>query len=262
MKILFKKSVSMNSLVLKEDFYIIISAYPKSGITWFTTLIGDTLRISKRDIYITPQNIIFHKNDYLNIEIYKHPWYLNEKSVAFSPPCVIKSHELPNSNLIQFENARHIHLLRDGRDVIVSKYFYEKDFSVQNGLIKSFDTPFDTYVKNIALEWKNFVKTWFHSGTPIIKYENLLESTKEVLVKTLEILNINAVYKKIDEAIEDNTKNRFSKKLDNICKSNTFVRKGVSGDWKNYFTEDNKNTFKEAAGDLLVELGYEKNNSW
>jgi hypothetical protein len=39
-------------------------------------------------------------------------------------------------------------------------------------------------------------------------------------------------------------------------------RKGIAGDWENVFTEGDKEIFKEEAGDLLVDLGYEKNDNW
>ena len=35
----------------------------------------------------------------------------------------------------------------------------------------------------------------------------------------------------------------------------SFFRKGVVGDWKNVFTDKDKQLFKEEAGDLLIELG-------
>jgi hypothetical protein len=44
-------------------------------------------------------------------------------------------------------------------------------------------------------------------------------------------------------------------------KSGTF-RKGQPGNWREYFTEENKNLFKEVAGDLLIRLGYESSNDW
>jgi hypothetical protein len=44
-------------------------------------------------------------------------------------------------------------------------------------------------------------------------------------------------------------------------KSGTF-RKGQPGNWREHFTEENKAAFKELAGDLLVRLGYEKDNDW
>jgi len=39
-------------------------------------------------------------------------------------------------------------------------------------------------------------------------------------------------------------------------------RKGVSGDWINVFTGEDRRVFKEVAGDLLVELGYEQDDNW
>ncbi len=41
-----------------------------------------------------------------------------------------------------------------------------------------------------------------------------------------------------------------------------FLRKGVAGDWKGAFTERDKQVFKEVAGNLLIKLGYEKDNYW
>jgi hypothetical protein len=47
----------------------------------------------------------------------------------------------------------------------------------------------------------------------------------------------------------------------NPGKSPTF-RSGKTGEWKKYFTDEHKKTFKEVAGDLLIRLGYEEDNSW
>jgi len=43
--------------------------------------------------------------------------------------------------------------------------------------------------------------------------------------------------------------------------SHTF-RKGQIGDWKEAFKEEHKEACKAIAGDLLIELGYEKNMEW
>jgi len=32
--------------------------------------------------------------------------------------------------------------------------------------------------------------------------------------------------------------------------------------WRTSFTPENKALFKEVAGDLLIQLGYEKDNDW
>jgi hypothetical protein len=44
--------------------------------------------------------------------------------------------------------------------------------------------------------------------------------------------------------------------------SNSHFRKGLAGDWKNHFNEQHKKRFKEIYGDLVVKLGYERDNSW
>jgi hypothetical protein len=47
----------------------------------------------------------------------------------------------------------------------------------------------------------------------------------------------------------------------NPSKSPTF-RSGKTGEWKKYFTDKHKKIFKDVAGDLLIRLGYEKDNDW
>jgi sulfotransferase 6B1 len=44
-------------------------------------------------------------------------------------------------------------------------------------------------------------------------------------------------------------------------RSGTF-RKGKPGNWQEHFTEANKALFKEKAGHLLIQLGYEKDDNW
>jgi hypothetical protein len=41
-----------------------------------------------------------------------------------------------------------------------------------------------------------------------------------------------------------------------------FLRKGIAGDWKNAFTPEAARVFDAYAGDLLIELGYERDHSW
>ncbi|MBN1688131.1 MAG: sulfotransferase domain-containing protein [Candidatus Omnitrophica bacterium] len=40
------------------------------------------------------------------------------------------------------------------------------------------------------------------------------------------------------------------------------LRKGIAGDWRNYFKEVHKEWFKKNYNDLLIKLGYEKSENW
>ena len=46
-----------------------------------------------------------------------------------------------------------------------------------------------------------------------------------------------------------------------FTKSTTF-RRGVVGDWQNHFAEEHKTAFKEIAGQVLIDLGYEQDLDW
>jgi hypothetical protein len=45
-------------------------------------------------------------------------------------------------------------------------------------------------------------------------------------------------------------------------KTDSHYRKGLSGDWKNYFTPKLKKEFKDRYGELLIDLGYARDLRW
>ncbi len=47
-----------------------------------------------------------------------------------------------------------------------------------------------------------------------------------------------------------------------FSKGSLTFRKGEIGDWKNHFTAEHRAAFREVAGPLLVQLGYEKDEAW
>jgi len=49
---------------------------------------------------------------------------------------------------------------------------------------------------------------------------------------------------------------------DNLFGDSKTFRSGQIGNWQNYFTEAHKVLFKQKMGDLLIDLGYEKDYNW
>jgi hypothetical protein len=239
---------------------IIVAEYPKSGGTWIVGMLGDALQLPKRDIYINDQHPWLEDSS-KGIDLRKHPWFADSASLNLTDNCIIKSHELPNSPLINFP-AKFIHLVRDGRDVVVSKYFYEKDFCVANGIYERFDIPFEDYVVQVALEWRNYVFAWMKCGIATIKYEHFLQDARNTACMALEELGLAVEDAELQQAIDANTKTKLRQALDKAHKYNTFIRKGVSGDWKHFFSKTDVRTFKEVAGDALIQLGYESSAHW
>jgi len=212
-------------------------------------MIGDALEIPKRDIYVTP--------GFDSFEIAKHPWYMETENLNFPVQSVIKSHELPDSPLIDFV-ATYIHLVRDGRDVVVSKWFFEKDFCIKNGITSSFDKNFDDYVEEVAQDWTKYVLAWANKDVLTVCYEDFLSEPEKTLGGLLkQVSGLDIQESVLKEVVSKHTKKNFSESLSKTFKHNTFVRKGVAGDWKNHFSKKNIESFNYVAGDAMSLLGYE-----
>jgi hypothetical protein len=236
------------------DKPIILTEFPKSGGSWVVSMIGDSLNVPSRDIYVRPGFNLF--------DIKKHPWYRNAEELDFPRQSVIKSHELPDSPLIDFD-ATYVHLVRDGRDVVVSKWFFDREFSLKNGIITTFENDFDDYIKETAGQWSSYIRAWANRRVIFDYYEKFLESPEKRLGHLLKVMTGHEIDEgKLANTVRKYTKENFSASLDEAFRHNTFVRKGIQGDWRNHFSEKNISAFKEAAGDTLIFLGYESNNDW
>lgn len=234
---------------------IIISEFPKSGGSWIVSMIGDALGIPCRDIYMRPGFDLFDGK--------KHPWYQGAAEYDFPTQCVIKSHEKPNSGAINFD-VTQIHLFRDGRDVVVSKYFFDRDFCIKNGITSSFDDDFDSYVERTSYEWASYVLAWREQPTvSSTQYERYLDDpVRELRALIFEISGVRLDESYLSSVVSRYTRAKFSASLDAAFSHNTFVRKGIAGDWKNHFSERNVSAFKSIAGDALIALGYESDQKW
>jgi hypothetical protein len=234
---------------------IVISEFPKSGGSWIVSMLGDALQIPCRDIYMRSGFDLFDGK--------KHPWYQGADEFDFPMQCVIKSHEKPNSGAINFD-ATQVHLFRDGRDVVVSKYFFDKDFCVKNGITSSFEDDFDSFVEKTSHEWANYVHAWHEQSTvSSIRYERFLaDPAGEVGALIFEMFAEELDKSYLDGVVSRFTRAKFSASLDAAFSHNTFVRKGVAGDWRNHFSEKNVAAFKSIAGNVLIELGYERDQKW
>ena len=91
----------------------------------------------------------------------------------------------------------------------------------------------------------------------LIRYEELKSDPGKVIKGVLNFLAVASGEENINAILEETD----FKKLKGDDKEG-FFRKGTTGDWVNYFTEEDKKLFKSRSGDLLVDLGYESDNNW
>jgi len=89
-----------------------------------------------------------------------------------------------------------------------------------------------------------------------IHFEDLIHHREQTLTSIMDHLLSRVTLPATRQLILNSLETSINPK-----KSPTF-RSGKTGEWKKHFTDEHKKIFKEVAGDLLVKLGYEKDNNW
>jgi hypothetical protein len=148
-------------------------------------------------------------------------------------------HDHPHTVERLNRHDRHpwISIVRDGRDVMVSQYHYDinmkhispgsfKDYLTGQAEWHGWDKLPTWYTQELRedpiKDWVSHVSGWLTVIPDPIKYEDLINKGPEMPLLGL------------------------------------FPRKGIIGDYKNYFDSDDLKRFDDLAGCLMVNLGYYK----
>jgi hypothetical protein len=188
-----------------------------------------------------------------------------------------------------YPEARVIHVIRDGRDVAVSMIHHMWNYAKDTGAFYDLEPEDlekrDAYrkdpasgeglftekrLKGIARSWATQVGKAVEYGPALlgsnyaeVRYEDLLTSPEEEIGRLLRFLGAAANEEAVKRCIELSSFERWSEGRERGEEdTSSFYRKGVAGDWREVFTERDKEAFKEVAGDVLIELGYERDNNW
>jgi len=230
--------------------YYIVNEYPRSGGTWFSHMLSEYLGVPfPRNQMPTLCSSIMHGH-YLYLPTLKNVFVI----------------------------------LRDGRDIMVSFYFhsYFKNELFNHVLVDrmKMKLPFNDYndIENNLprfieykftgkwpphFSWSQFVDTWIERDVAIIKYEELIQDPVMSVGRAIDkIIKVKVNYDYISQIVEKYSFKSLSKRNSGYENRSSFLRKGVSGDWKNYFNKEARELFNFFAGNQLIKLGYEKDRSW
>ncbi len=171
-------------------------------------------------------------------------------------------------------NVAAFFIYRDPRDVIVSQIFYALEMHKGHGMHRYYAQELNNMEERINAAINGVQTATAELSTIHTKYEHYLGWLKQGNVLSLRFEDLILDRQPTLNRILDHLAARgFSPQpprpqaiaaLEAAIApraSGTF-RKGQPGEWKQHFTEGNKQTFKTVAGDLLQTLGYEKDNKW
>jgi lipopolysaccharide transport system ATP-binding protein len=171
-------------------------------------------------------------------------------------------------------DVRPFVVIRDLRDTLVSIYFsWKYSHPIEHERIAAARAHLQACSPEDGLLWLAcnawFARcaalqlSWLDSGVPILKYEDLLENDHDLLQRTL----LNECGLGVDPALLANAVRdcRFASitgRERGVEDPRDHFRKGVAGDWRNYFTPAVRSAFRERYADVLVRTGYESGTDW
>ena len=227
-----------------------VVGYAKSGTCWLSGLMSEST----------------------GLPLYK-PWK--------HPAPKLRPHVFHMMRLLPFDRVRNrtVYVMRDGRDAMVSRFYdilhreplqrvhAEKFLGCEmtndnlRELLPRFIEFLSTYQAGCA-DYKTHLTHWLQHDYVTVRYEDLLEDTAGQLRRIVQELGREPDPARIETAVRKYDFESNSKRNRGQEDKNSFLRKGVAGDWKNHFTPEAARVFDAYAGELLVDLGYEPDRSW
>jgi sulfotransferase 6B1 len=164
-------------------------------------------------------------------------------------------------------------IYRDPRDMLVSQVFFATNMHEEHGMhqfykslpdfgerLKVAITGIDHdgfYMVSVKQRYASVFEWLEQPHVMCIRFEDLIDNREFTLEAMLDEVESTGY------TIPTPREKALSTLVKAIQprKSHTF-RSGKAGGWREHFMEEHKNLFKDVAGDLLVRLGYEKDNDW
>lgn len=168
---------------------------------------------------------------------------------------------------IALKSTKFLFLYRDPRDAFLSRV---KDMvNVKNYPTLSekeiFMKVLDDMPASLSRAWE-----WLQQDDTCcfkFSFEEMKRDLRTLSMRIFNFLELPVDKSLLEETIrkhsfETVTGRRRGENGDPIRTSRLLYRKGISGDWKNYFNDEIKGKFKEFCGTYVTGMGYESSDNW
>lgn len=255
--------------VVKYDFPVIfIAGLPKSGTTWVETQLANISGYNLRPVYDRDGVVFAHDvNDAVFDALPRRRYSILKLHTRYSDE---------NYRVILRHVDRFMVMTRDLRDMCVSAYLHVKNdishpnyelynqLSAEDGLLHRIEVTADNYVSWV-LDWLEVVER-NPKTILLVRYEDLVLDPSAQFARIHEFFHLPMDREMLELAAssrlvgEQDFERVRSESIGLRLKST--ARKGIVGDWKNYFSVKHKERFKQLCGNALIRSGYEENLDW
>lgn len=161
-----------------------------------------------------------------------------------------------------FPEARFVHVLRDGRDVVCSLRTHPRHQVVDGKLV-----PLNTWkpIAGCARRWRDDIECsrpfWNDPRFHAVRYEDLVKDPRAALHRLMDFLGEpwdEAMLAHADAGSSFRDVTRFAQNPEALGA----VTASSIGRWERDLDTKDRRTFRKIAGPLLVELGYAMDDAW
>nr|XP_004665421.1 sulfotransferase 1 family member D1 [Jaculus jaculus] len=238
---------------------LLIATYPKSGTTWVSEIVD--LIYNNGDAEKSRRDVIYMRVPFMELAVPGRTSGV-EKLNNMPSPRLVKTHLpvqlLPSS--FWKNNCKMIYVARNAKDVVVSYYYFYQMAKLhpEPGTWEEFLDKFMTGKVSFG-SWYDHVKDWWEKRKDYrilyLFYEDMKEDPKREIKKLLKFLEkdlpdevVNKIlHHSSFKVMKQNPKTNYTtvtqEEMDHSV--SPFMRKGISGDWKNHFTVAQYKTFEE-----------------
>jgi hypothetical protein len=168
-------------------------------------------------------------------------------------------HDGFSSGWIQWleEHGTTLYVYRDGRDVLCSYQLFRQKYDPEA------DCSIGAFLRQEE-DGESHVRAWRRQpDVHSVQFERLLDDPSAVLSELAEVLGIKPVWRTpvLPRPFRSIWESRWAR-LAQMRPESTAIINGERQEWKDGFTEEDRQFFHQEAGDLLVELGYEVSDAW
>ncbi|MBN2480765.1 MAG: sulfotransferase domain-containing protein [Bacteroidales bacterium] len=271
-----------------------LASYPKSGNTWFRAFLAALLDPEGKvpdinQLYLTT---IASSRQLFDELAGVASSDLTADEIDHLRPMIYRQNALESEEITYHKIHDAYTLLTDGQPLIpadITKavlYFIRNPFDVAVSFAHHLSASIDRTIQVMnnpeyafcskayrlhnqlrqrLLTWSGHVKSWVdESGLPllVLRYEDMLSDPIGTFSKAIEFIELEYNMQQVQEALEKCSFDRLQEQErekgfhEKSAKASSFFRKGVSGDWKNFLTNEQVQQIVEVHGEVMKRFGY------